>query len=503
MKRTVLFSFLLVCSIVFLWGEDLKLTEGLWYIAMPPENSGEIKHLPSAFRFNADGSAELILEEEARRRQEELREMMKKRTGKEPRIPSYRWEWKDSRLILYLEYQLDNIDQTYVFSPFGEERDVLMPQKKTPPFIMLARKDAKLSPQQAKHFFEELNEATRDKFADGLKLPENIPLAEPGETLSNIHFFNHSHWRDAPEDSFQQVVLNAIDRGPRLADDATCSLPSLEKMLSLPESKAILLQYLACNPEWRLYRENDNTLHAVRYFRYPNGVIAPTLHQFYAHFLPTGEDGKKIGDAALEFQFRFEIALDGIAWNSNPAFPREKTEHRGNTWETRFKCGEALVNIFDQSQFKGRQMTAAALEYSEREFARLHADMDNWRNCLPADSFRIGEPELLLRNGNQGGIYEASIWCNPGEKGMIFLKAFELTTGKPLSSVQLKRDSNCVSGWSNNVQEQFQSAAEFTIYEGEWDQFYGARFEIWFKPDSDAPERKLFEKNYKIQGWQR
>ena len=161
------------------------------------------------------------------------------------------------------------------------------------------------------------------------------------------------------------------------------------------------------------------------------------------------------------------------------------------------------MNIFDQSQFKGRQMTAAALEYSEREFARLHADMDNWRNCLPADSFRIGEPELLLRNGNQGGIYEASIWCNPGEKGMIFLKAFELTTGKPLSSVQLKRDSNCVSGWSNNVQEQFQSAAEFTIYEGEWDQFYGARFEIWFKPDSDAPERKLFEKNYKIQGWQR
>ena len=43
----------------------------------------------------------------------------------------------------------------------------------------------------------------------------------------------------------------------------------------------------------------------------------------------------------------------------------------------------------------------------------------------------------------------------------------------------------------------------FTIYEGRWGQYYGARFEIWFQSDSGGPERKLFEKNYKIQGWER
>jgi hypothetical protein len=32
---------------------------------------------------------------------------------------------------------------------------------------------------------------------------------------------------------------------------------------------------------------------------------------------------------------------------------------------------------------------------------------------------------------------------------------------------------------------------------------YAARFGVWFKPVNHAPDRKLFEKNYKIEGWQR
>jgi hypothetical protein len=29
------------------------------------------------------------------------------------------------------------------------------------------------------------------------------------------------------------------------------------------------------------------------------------------------------------------------------------------------------------------------------------------------------------------------------------------------------------------------------------------RFEVWFKPDSTNPERKLAERIFKIEGWQR
>jgi len=33
-----------------------------------------------------------------------------------------------------------------------------------------------------------------------------------------------------------------------------------------------------------------------------------------------------------------------------------------------------------------------------------------------------------------------------------------------------------------------------------WEQYYAARIEAWFKPDSGGPERKLAERILKIEG---
>ena len=499
MKKTVVFLLMSLCLSVTLSGAE-ELTDGLWYIAIP-ENSGVIKSSGTAFRFKPDGKAEQVYSEEALRRLEKMRLDYKKRMGKEmPELKfDYRWERRNELLELRLEHPQLKRTAIYVI---GVYPGVLMPQNPRQ-VTLLARDGAKLLPEQARKFFVRVEEAMKDKFADNLKLPENVRLAEPEKELHNVHFFTRSHWRGAPEKSFQQEVVSAIGKGPKLADDADCRLPALEKLLARPETKAIFLHYLACHSEWRLYRRIRDGLHAVRYFRYPDGTIAAYLNQFYAHFLPTGQNGKKVGDPALEFQFRFEIGLDGKAWNSSSLFPRDKTEHRGNSWDTRFLCGKALVNICDQSQFPGRQMTAAALARTEKEFALLLENLKDWKKLLPADSFRRGKPDLILRNGMQGGIYEGAVWCNPGEKGTIYLKAFEITKGTPLSVQRLKLSSSCISGWSDDPQEQYFNAMNFTIYEGRWGQYYGARFEVWFKPDSGGPERKLFEKNYKIQGWER
>lgn len=329
--------------------------------------------------------------------------------------------------------------------------------------------------------------------------PDDAALAKPEKAMANVHFFNHSHWRDAPAGSFQQAVLSAINAGPKLADDAPCQIPALARLLAAPETRAVLLRYLASNAEWRLYRERDGRLHAARYFRYPDGAIAPTLHQFYNHFLPQGANGGKVSDAAREFQFRFGIGLDGTTWNGQ----RDRTERRGDIWNTRFRCGGALVDIYDQSRFPGRQMTAKALELSEQEFARLLAQPEKWRELLPPDSVRRGPPDLVLRDGMQGGIYEAAVWCNPGAQGTIYLKAFALADGARLSAARLRASSNCLPGWSDDPAEQFFSAMHFTIYEGDWGHFYSARFEVWFQPADGGQKRKLFEKNYQIQGWQR
>jgi RecB family exonuclease len=41
-----------------------------------------------------------------------------------------------------------------------------------------------------------------------------------------------------------------------------------------------------------------------------------------------------------------------------------------------------------------------------------------------------------------------------------------------------------------------------TVYEGDWDHQYKARFEIWFK-DNNGQENKLAEQIRLINGWER
>ena len=78
-----------------------------------------------------------------------------------------------------------------------------------------------------------------------------------------------------------------------------------------------------------------------------------------------------------------------------------------------------------------------------------------------------------------------------------------MTQGTPLSAARLKEASNEWIGWSDDPGELFLSNTHITIYEGDWGKPYAARFEVWFVPDSGSPQRKLIEKVYKIEGWQR
>ena len=44
---------------------------------------------------------------------------------------------------------------------------------------------------------------------------------------------------------------------------------------------------------------------------------------------------------------------------------------------------------------------------------------------------------------------------------------------------------------------------EFTIYEGDWEDYYAARIEVWHKDASTQKETKLLEKVYRVDGWMR
>jgi hypothetical protein len=122
---------------------------------------------------------------------------------------------------------------------------------------------------------------------------------------------------------------------------------------------------------------------------------------------------------------------------------------------------------------------------------------------LPPDATRHGQPTLDLFESFQPGIYDVEGWLNPRESGAIYLRAYEVTKGTRLSADRLGGTSYERIGWSAATDELFLYNVHIVIYEGDWGQPYTARFEVWFKPDSGAVERKLFERVFKIEGWQR
>lgn len=57
---------------------------------------------------------------------------------------------------------------------------------------------------------------------------------------------------------------------------------------------------------------------------------------------------------------------------------------------------------------------------------------------------------------------------------------------------------NVTSSFSKIVNKQ-----EFTIYEGDWGDYYAVRVEVWHQDASTGKEEKLLEKIYRMEGWMR
>lgn len=107
--------------------------------------------------------------------------------------------------------------------------------------------------------------------------------------------------------------------------------------------------------------------------------------------------------------------------------------------------------------------------------------------------------DFKLINGMQGGIYKYQATVNPGEDGEVYLRAYEVTKGTRLSADRMKqRTLEKVSGKGEQV---IGVGKEFTIYEGDWEKYYAARLEIWFIPANGGKPRKLKEKLFRVQGW--
>lgn len=109
---------------------------------------------------------------------------------------------------------------------------------------------------------------------------------------------------------------------------------------------------------------------------------------------------------------------------------------------------------------------------------------------------------LQIWNDSQGGMYKYDFYYGILGPGEVFLRCYEVTSNIPLSEDRLIEESRV----SVSPQKQFGKVVNkqsFTIYEGDWDDYYAARIEVWFKDAETNQESKLMEKVYRVEGWMR
>ena len=146
--------------------------------------------------------------------------------------------------------------------------------------------------------------------------------------------------------------------------------------------------------------------------------------------------------------------------------------------------------------------------HSSDYFGREHSIPEGMEYSIPFEEYsdpaididRNGS--LQIWNGIQGGIYKYDFYYGPLPAGEIYLRCYEVTENIRLSADRIRESSkvtiDTTSSFSKVVDQH-----EFTIYEGDWGDYYAARIEVWHKDAKTGRETKLMEKVYRVEGWMR
>lgn len=162
-----------------------------------------------------------------------------------------------------------------------------------------------------------------------------------------------------------------------------------------------------------------------------------------------------------------------------------------------FAIREAFHSAFgpDNDDFGKRHQIPAGLVYNQPMELRDSALV------APADSL-APDSYLQVYNDYQGGMYLYDFHYPSLPAGEIYLECYEVTENIPLSKNRILEESKVeitvTDSFSKLINKQ-----KFTIYEGVWGDYYAARIEVWHKDATTKKKRKLVEKVYRVEGWER
>lgn len=128
------------------------------------------------------------------------------------------------------------------------------------------------------------------------------------------------------------------------------------------------------------------------------------------------------------------------------------------------------------------------------------------------DSLVVERGIVVVDYGQPGEYrYMANVPAIP-EKGKIYLKLYEATTNLPLSEHDVKTsttllvepsDTSRIYKMTDKEPNRWNATDKFTIHEGSWGDYYAARVELWYQPESGGEEQLLHSVIYQIEGWSR
>lgn len=140
------------------------------------------------------------------------------------------------------------------------------------------------------------------------------------------------------------------------------------------------------------------------------------------------------------------------------------------------------------------------IEIPERENYQKPIEYLSNQQIDSLKSLKIDSEKIEIIGTGYSG-YDFYMWHKPTEKGEIYIKAFEITRNQRLSEWKLtNRTKNTVTDLTDDFKV---FTGRTVIDEGTFEKFYPARFELWFKSAMDGTEKKLTEKSYLIDGWDR
>ena len=185
------------------------------------------------------------------------------------------------------------------------------------------------------------------------------------------------------------------------------------------------------------------------------------------------------------------------------------THPLANGWELRF----LVDRITQPNQAKDRpeaieRLKGCVMKRMDEKFAQLEAAPT--RETVDAIFPLPVRPSICLGQDGQPGIYKLSLFLpkDARDDGHYEIRAFEYESGKQLSLdnradyLQFVGEPDDRIVTSELLDCRVITVNHFMVYTGNWNQYYGSRWEIWFVPYQGDPV-KLSSQNFLMQGWMR